>query len=69
GDGTIKDVTCPCAFTMGENDVVVPNYMVMDNYNALRSVSTLLPYPKCGHSPMVDCLDRLAADVVAFFQN
>ena len=69
GDGTIKDVVCPCAFTMGEKDVVVPNYMVMDNYNALRSVSTLLPYPNCGHSPMVDCLDKLAEDVANFFAN
>ena len=69
GDGTIKDVTCPCAFTMGQNDVVVPNYMVMDNYNALRPNSVLLPYANCGHSPMVDCLDQMAKDVEDFFTN
>ena len=67
GDGTIKHVTCPCAFTMGQNDAVVPNYMVMDNYNALRANSVLLPYLNCGHSPMVDCLDQMAKDVEEFF--
>lgn len=66
GDGTIKNVTCPVALTMGEKDIVVPDYMVMDNYNALPGAK-LLPYENCGHSPMVDCPDRLAADVMAFF--
>ncbi len=67
GDGTIKNITCPVALTMGEKDVIVPAYMVMDNYNALGSLATLLPYENCGHSPMVDCPDRLAEDVVSFF--
>lgn len=67
GDGTIKNITCPVALTMGEKDIVVPAYMVMDNYNALGSLATLLPYENCGHSPMVDCPDRLAQDVVSFF--
>ncbi len=67
GDGTIKNVTCPVALTMGEKDVVVPDYMVLDNYNALQPNAVLLPYENCGHSPMVDCPDRLAADVCTFF--
>lgn len=67
GDGTIKNITCPVALTMGEKDFVVPDWMVMDNYNALREYATLLPYENCGHSPMVDCPDRLAKDVLEFF--
>lgn len=67
GDGSIKNVKCPVALTMAEKDVVVPDYMVLDNYNALGSLATLLPYENCGHSPMVDCPDRLANDVVKFF--
>ena len=66
GDGSIHKVTCPVALTMGEQDIVVPSYMVMENFNALPNAK-LLPYENCGHSPMVDCLDRLAADVRAFF--
>ena len=67
GDGSIKDIKCPVALTMAEKDIVVPDYMVLDNYNALGDLATLLPYPKCGHSPMVDCPDKLAEDVVNFF--
>ena len=52
---------------MGEKDIVVPDYMVMENYNALANAK-LLPYENCGHSPMVDCPDRLAADVLEFFR-
>lgn len=67
GDGSIHNITCPVALTMGEADLVVPSYMVMDNVNALGELATLLPYESCGHSPMVDCPDRLAQDVCAFF--
>lgn len=67
GDGSIKNIKCPVALTMAEKDIVVPDYMVLDNYNALGSLATLLPYENCGHSPMVDCPDRLAKDVVEFF--
>ena len=67
GDGTIKNIKCPVALTMAEKDIVVPDYMVLDNYNALGELATLLPYENCGHSPMVDCPDRLAKDVVEFF--
>ena len=69
GDGTIHDIKCPIAFTMAENDIVVPEYMVMDNYNALSHLAILLPYPNCGHSPMVDCPDKLAEDVIGFFSK
>ena len=47
--------------------MVVPDYMVMDNYNALKDKAILLPYVNCGHSPMVDCLDKLVKDVEEFF--
>ena len=67
GDGSIHRVACPVALTMGEKDIVVPSYMVMDNFNTLGALATLLPYENCGHSPMVDCPDRLAQDVRNFF--
>ena len=67
GDGSIHNIKCPVALTMAEKDVVVPDYMVLDNYHALGELATLLPYENCGHSPMVDCPDRLAKDVVDFF--
>ena len=66
GDDTIKNVVCPCAFTSGELDMVVPRYMVMENVNAVKN-SKLLAYEKCGHSPLVDCPDRLIKDITEFF--
>ena len=69
GDGTIHNIKCPVALTMAEKDIVVPDYMVMDNYNALGSRAILLPYKNCGHSPMVDCPDQLANDVDEFFSK
>lgn len=68
GDGSIHKIKCPVALTMADKDIIVPNYMVLDNYNALGSLATLLPYENCGHSPMVDCPDRLAKDVIEFFK-
>ena len=67
GDGSIKNIKCPVALTMAEKDIVVPDYMVLDNYNALGELATLLPYENCGHSPMVDCPDRVAKDIREFF--
>lgn len=67
GDGGIYNIQCPCAFTTADRDIVVPGYMVMDNVNALKEKAKLIPYVNCGHSPMVDCPDRLAADVCDFF--
>ena len=69
GDGSIHNIKCPVALTMAEKDIVVPAYMVMDNVNALGELATLLPYANCGHSPMVDCPDKLASDVVEFFSK
>lgn len=69
GDGSIHNIKCPVALTMAEKDIVVPDYMVLDNYNALGNLAALLPYENCGHSPMVDCPDRLANDVVEFFSK
>ncbi|MBR7082339.1 MAG: alpha/beta hydrolase [Oscillospiraceae bacterium] len=67
GDGTIHNVKCPVALTTADRDIVVPEGMVMENYNALGANATLLRYVNCGHSPMVDCPDRLAEDVCKFF--
>ncbi len=69
GDGSIQKVSCPVAFTMGSKDGVVPDYMVLDNYNALKDKAKLLPYADCGHSPMVDCPDKLAQDIIDFINE
>lgn len=64
GDNTIGHVKCPCAFTSGSQDFVVPPAMVAENMTAVAN-SKLITYENCGHSPLVDCPDRLAADIIA----
>lgn len=69
GNGSIRLVTCPCAFTSGDKDMVVPPYMVLENVTALGGKARLISYENCGHSPLVDCPDRLAEDILAFFRE
>ncbi len=68
GDNTISDVTCPCAFTTADKDLSVPDWMVMENVNAIKN-SKLILYKDCGHSPLVDCPDRLAQDITQFIKS
>lgn len=65
GDNSITKITCPVALTMAEKDFTVPDWMVMENVNALKD-SKLLVYKQCGHSPLVDCPDKLAEDIINF---
>ena len=65
GDGSIKNVVCPVALTMADKDYTVPDWMVMENVNAIKG-SKLLVYKNCGHSPLVDCPDRLTEDIKQF---
>lgn len=67
GDGSIKNVKCPVALTSGDKDIVVPRAMIEDNANALGELATLLLYDNCAHSPLVDCPEKLCADVKEFF--
>ena len=65
GDGSIKSIACPVALTMADKDVTVPDWMVMENVNAIKG-GKLLVYTNCGHSPVVDCPDKLAEDIKQF---
>ena len=66
-DHGCKKIKCPVCLTLADKDVIVPNQMVWDNYNALGELATMVKYENCGHSPFVDCPDKLAADVAEFF--
>ena len=63
GSGGIKNIRCPVAFTCAELDVVIPPATSRENAAAI-SGSKLFEYEKCGHSPLVDCPDRLATDIL-----
>lgn len=65
GDNSIQKVVCPVVLTMADKDFTVPDWMVMDNYNAIKG-GKLIVYKDCGHSPFIDCPDKLAEDIKQF---
>lgn len=64
-----KNIQCPVRLTLADSDVIVPNQMVLDNIAALGDKASVVKYEKCGHSPFVDCPDKIAADIAEFFKN
>lgn len=65
GDNSIQNVVCPVAMTMADKDLTVPDWMVMENVNAIKG-GKLIVYKNCGHSPLVDCPDKLSEDIKLF---
>lgn len=68
GTNTIGNIKAPVLHTRGKQDITVPEYMVKDNYEALKDQSTLIEYDQCGHSPFVDVLDTITRDILAFIK-
>lgn len=66
GEGTIKCITAPVLHFWGDLDRTVPEYMVLDNINAIRSKSKYVKFDECGHSPIVDKLDELTKEILTF---
>ena len=69
GTQTIHHIKCPILHTWGKKDIVVPEYMVLENIKALEKYSTLKVYEDCGHSPLVDVPDALAYDIIDFIEK
>ncbi len=68
-DHGCKKIKCPVGLTLADSDVIVPNQMVLDNIEAIGEKATVFEYARCGHSPFVDCPDKIAADIAEFFGN
>lgn len=66
GTNNIQHVKCPILHTWGRKDIVVPEYMVLENFKALEKQSKLVIYENCGHSPLVDVPDQLTKDILEF---
>ncbi len=68
GDGSIKNVKCPVISFWSEKDIVVPEYMVDETVKALPNAKKVV-LKNSGHSPLVDCPDELAKDIVDFINE
>ena len=68
GNQNIHKIKIPVLHTWGNMDIVVPEYMVLENVKALEKYSTYKVYENCGHSPLVDVPDELTEDILAFIK-
>ncbi|QMS85975.1 alpha/beta fold hydrolase [Candidatus Xianfuyuplasma coldseepsis] len=67
GDGTIHQIDCPVLSFWSEQDMVVLEYMVDETVEALQNVKKIT-LENSGHSPLVDCPDKLAKQIIHFIQ-
>ncbi len=68
GTGEIKAISCPVLIFQGDRDYVVPRYMGEGIKEALPH-SELIILKDCGHSPLIDCLESLCENIMAFIYN
>lgn len=68
GAGTIHHITASILHIWSKKDIVIPEFMAYDNYQALSDQSKMLVYEDSGHSPLVDVPDTLANDILDFLE-
>lgn len=69
GSNNISQIKCRVLHIWGDKDIVVPEYMVLENVKALESLSTYKKYENCAHSPLVDQIDTLTKDILDFIKK
>jgi pimeloyl-ACP methyl ester carboxylesterase len=65
GSGEVDKITAPTLVIQGERDIVVPPYMGQGIKDGIGDNATLVILP-CGHSPFIDCLDRIVEEFINF---
>ena len=65
GDNDISKVVCPVLTFWSDKDYVVLEYMVDETCNALKDCKKV-KLANSGHSPLVDCPDKLVEEILNF---
>lgn len=66
GEDTIKNVKAKTLIIWSKGDIVVPYYLIDENYQALKGNAKLVIYEQGGHSPLIDNLEKLVKDIYEF---
>lgn len=66
GDKSIVNLKAKLLALYGLDDKTVPEFMARETVGALGTRARLITYKKCGHSPLVDCPDQVAKDILTF---
>ncbi|MGI6787742.1 MAG: alpha/beta fold hydrolase [Acholeplasmataceae bacterium] len=70
GTDTIKNIKCPVLHLWGSKDIwLAPEYMTLDNYNAIRDNSKLIYYYDCGHMVFYDKSEESFNDIINFLNS
>lgn len=67
GDASISNIKADTLLFWGTLDKTVPEYMVLDNLNALPNAK-YIKFEACGHSPLIDEPDRLFEEILTFIK-
>ncbi|WP_458413376.1 alpha/beta fold hydrolase [Schinkia sp. CFF1] len=69
GTNQAKDITVPTLILWGENDQVVAETMTKEIAEDLGENAKIKYLRNCGHSPLIDDLDQLVKEMVAFLNE
>jgi pimeloyl-ACP methyl ester carboxylesterase len=68
GTGAAADIDVPTLVLRGERDLVITESMVEETVSDIGANAELVVLDGCGHSPLIDDLDRLLDEVTAFLE-
>jgi len=66
GNGRVKLITAPTLVLQGDRDLVVPPFTGEEIAEAIGQHARLVLLPDSGHSPLIDCMDRLVQNLEDF---
>lgn len=69
GTGKAVEIDVPTLVLRGERDLVITEAMVEETVGDIGSNAELVVLHNCGHSPLIDDLDRLFEEVTAFVES
>lgn len=69
GTGQAGEIEAPTLVLRGEDDLVISEEMVEETMADLGDVAEFVELPGCGHSPLIDDLDRLVAEIEGHFEG
>ncbi|PSQ17223.1 alpha/beta hydrolase [Halobacteriales archaeon QS_8_69_26] len=67
--GQASEIEAPTLVLRGEDDLVITEEMVEETMADLGDVGEFVELPDCGHSPLVDDLDRLVTEIEDHFER
>lgn len=69
GSGLVEDIEAETLVLRGEDDLVITEAMIEETLDDLGDTAEFIELEGCGHSPLIDDLDQLLAEVEGFLES